>query len=87
VYIIVNKTSFSLSTLKLTNSFISEALSSGGRILVHGCDGLDQSAAVITSALMSSYSVSLEVNGFIQSINFKYFHNLLISEKDYHCNF
>ncbi|XP_023325493.1 uncharacterized protein LOC111699140 [Eurytemora carolleeae] len=68
VYIIVNKTSFSLSTLKLTNSFISEALSSGGRILVHGCDGLDQSAAVITSALMSSYSVSLEDSlGFVEN--------------------
>ena len=31
VYILVNKTSFSLSTLRLTNSFIAEALENGGR--------------------------------------------------------
>ena len=31
VYILVNKTSFSLSTIKLTNSFIIEAINQGGR--------------------------------------------------------
>lgn len=60
IYILVNKTSFSLSTIKLTNNFICEALAEGGRILVHGCDGLDQSAAVVTAALMQHYSASLE---------------------------
>jgi len=60
VYILVNKTSFSLSTLKLTNSFIIEALLHGGRILVHGCDGTDQSAAVVIAALMQYKTASLE---------------------------
>jgi len=60
VYILVNKTSFSLSTLRLTNSFIAEALENGGRILVHGTDGLDQSAAVVVAALMHYFTASLE---------------------------
>jgi hypothetical protein len=38
-----------------------QALAEGGRILVHGCDGMDQSAAVVTAALMQHYSASLEV--------------------------
>jgi len=60
VYIIVNKTSFSLSTIKLTNTFIIEAIEKGGRILVHGCDGMDQSAAVVTAALIQMFTTSLE---------------------------
>jgi len=60
VYILVNKTSFSNSTLKLTSNFILEALSNGGRVLVHGCDGFDQSAAVVIAALMKHYTATLE---------------------------
>ena len=60
VYILVNKTSFSNSTLKLTSNFILEALSGGGRVLVHGCDGFDQSAAVVIAALMKHYTATLE---------------------------
>jgi len=60
VYILVNKTSFSNSTLKLTSNFILEALSGGGRVLVHGCDGFDQSAAVVVAALMKHYTATLE---------------------------
>jgi len=60
VYILVNKTSFSLSTIKLTNTFIIEAIEKGGRILVHGCDGMDQSAAVAAAALIEMYTTSLE---------------------------
>lgn len=60
VYIIVNKTSFSLSTIKLTNTFILDAIEKGGRILVHGCDGMDQSAAVVAAALIQMYTTSLE---------------------------
>ena len=39
VYILVNKASFSVSSLRLTNDFILEALEAGGTVLVHGCDG------------------------------------------------
>ena len=39
VYILVNKASFSQSTLKLTTNFILDAVAGGGRVLVHGCDG------------------------------------------------
>jgi len=60
VYILVNKTSFSHSTLKLTSNFILEALAGGGRVLVHGCDGFDQSAAVVIAALMKYYTATLE---------------------------
>ena len=60
VYILVNKTSFSQSTLKLTTRFILDALESGGRVLVHGCDGHDQSAGVVLAALMRHYSATLE---------------------------
>jgi len=60
VYILVNKTSFSNSTLKLTSNFILEALAGGGRVLVHGCDGFDQSAAVVIAALMKHYTATLE---------------------------
>jgi len=60
VYILVNKTSFSNSTLKLTSNFILEALSAGGRVLVHGCDGFDQSAAVVIAALMRHHTATLE---------------------------
>merc|ERR1712080_206433 len=60
VYILVNKASFSASTLKLTTNFILEALSGGGRVLVHGCDGFDQSAAVVVAALMRHCITTLE---------------------------
>ena len=60
VYILVNKTSFSHSTLKLTTRFILDALEAGGRVLVHGCDGHDQSAGVVLAALMRHYSATLE---------------------------
>eukprot|EP00088_Acartia_fossae_P035887 TRINITY_DN37003_c0_g1_i1.p1 TRINITY_DN37003_c0_g1~~TRINITY_DN37003_c0_g1_i1.p1 ORF type:complete len:371 (+),score=52.63 TRINITY_DN37003_c0_g1_i1:180-1292(+) len=60
VYIMVNKTSFSLDTIKLTNSYILEALNNGGKILVHGCDGLDQSAAVVIASLMVHHTATLE---------------------------
>lgn len=60
VYILVNKESFSASTLKLTTNFILEALSGGGKVLVHGCDGYDQSAAVVVAALMRHCSATLE---------------------------
>jgi len=60
VYILVNKASFSNSTLKLTTNFITDALSEGGVVMVHGCDGLDQSAAVVIAALMKHYSATLE---------------------------
>ena len=60
IYILVNKTSFSNSTLKLTSNFIIDALTSGGTVLVHGCDGHDQSAAVVIAALMRFYSATLE---------------------------
>lgn len=60
VYILVNKESFSASTLKLTTNFILEALAGGGRVLVHGWDGFDQSAAVVVAALMKKFSVSLD---------------------------
>ena len=53
--------SFSASTLKLTTNFIVEAVSGGGVVLVHGCDGFDQSAAVAAAALMRSYTATLEV--------------------------
>ena len=39
VYILVNKASFSVSSLRLTTNFILEALEAGGTVLVHGCDG------------------------------------------------
>ena len=60
VYILVNKTSFSHSTLKLTSQFILEALAGGGRVLIAGCDGFDQSAAVAAAALMRRYTATLE---------------------------
>jgi len=60
VYILVNKTSFSNSTLRLTSQFITDALESGGNVLVHGCDGIDQSAAVVLAALMRHFSATLE---------------------------
>ena len=60
VYILVNKTSFSHSTLKLTTNFILDAITSGGSVLVHGCDGLDQSAAVVVAPLMRHHSATLE---------------------------
>jgi len=60
VYILVNKTSFSHSTLKLTTNFILDAITSGGTVLVHGCDGLDQSAAVVVAALMRHHSATIE---------------------------
>jgi len=60
VYILVNKASFSNSTLKLTTNFITEAVNKGGRVLVHGCDGHDQSAAVVIAALMRIHSATLE---------------------------
>jgi len=60
VYILVNKDSFSASTLKLTTNFLVEAVAGGGRVLVHGCDGFDQSAAVAAAALMRSYTATLE---------------------------
>ena len=60
VYILVNKTSFSASTLRLTTNFILEAISGGGRVLVHGSDGFDQSAAVAVAALMKHCSATLE---------------------------
>ena len=60
VYILVNKTSFSHSTLNLTTNFILDAISAGGTVLVHGCDGLDQSAAVVAAALMRQHSTTVE---------------------------
>lgn len=60
VYILVNKTTFSASTLKLTTNFVLEALAGGGRVLVHGCDGFDQSAAVVVAVLMQHNTASLE---------------------------
>lgn len=60
VYILVNKSSFSLSTLKLTTTFITDAIVGGGTVLVHGCDGFDQSAAVVAAYLMSRMACSLE---------------------------
>ena len=60
VYILVNKSSFSHSTLKLTTNFILDAITSGGSVLVHGCDGLDQSAAVVLAALMRHHSATIE---------------------------
>jgi len=60
VYILVNKDSFSASTLKLTTNFVLEALAGGGRVLVHGCDGFDQSAAVVVAALMRHFTATLE---------------------------
>jgi len=60
VYILVNKNSFSLSTLKLTNNFVTDAITGGGRVLVNGCDGLDQSAAIVVAFLMHRFTVSLE---------------------------
>ena len=60
VYILVNKTSFSNSTLKLTSNFILEALSAGGRVLVHGCDGFEQSAAIVIAALMRHHTSMLK---------------------------
>lgn len=60
VYILVNKDSFSASTLKLTTNFVLEALAGGGKLLVHGCDGFDQSAAVAVAALMRHCSATLE---------------------------
>ena len=63
VYILVNKASFTTSSqecLGLTTNFILEALEGGGRVLVHGCDGFDQSAAVVTGALMRLQQATLE---------------------------
>jgi len=60
VYILVNKATFSVSTLKLTTNFILEALGKGGKVLVHGCDGFDQSAAVVVAALMQHCTATLE---------------------------
>ena len=63
VYILVNKASFTTSSqecLGLTTNFILEALAGGGRVLVHGCDGFDQSAAVVTAALMRLQQATLE---------------------------
>jgi len=60
VYILVNKASFSASTMKLTTNFILEALAGGGKVLVHGCDGFDQSAAVVVAALMRHCTATLE---------------------------
>ena len=60
VYILVNKASFSVSSLRLTTNFILEALEGGGAVLVHGCDGFDQSAAVVTAALMRLQQATLE---------------------------
>merc|ERR1712059_6200 len=60
VYILVNKSTFSASTLKLTTNFVLDALAGGGRVLVHGCDGFDQSAAVVVAVLMQHATASFE---------------------------
>ena len=60
VYILVNKASFSVSSLRLTTNFIVEALAGGGTVMIHGCDGHDQSAAVAVAALMRLQLATLE---------------------------
>ena len=38
------------------------------RVLVHGCDGFDQSAAVVVAALMRHFTATLEVKYTLQKV-------------------
>jgi len=56
---------------KVSNEFIANALSSGGKVLVHGNGGVSRSAALVIAFIMSRYGVTCkEAFTFVQQRRF-----------------